>query len=46
MSSSEYKKQRKHAESYPILDWTKIKIEPMTPEDLAIDLADLEIDDE
>lgn len=46
MSSSEYKKQRKHAESYPVLDWTAIKIEPMTPEDLEIDLEDLEDDNE
>lgn len=46
MSSSEYRKQRKYAESHPLLDWTKIKIEPMTPEDLNIDLNDLEIDDE
>lgn len=46
MSASEYKKQRKHAESYPVLDWTKIKIEPMTPEDLEVDLENLEIDDE
>lgn len=34
MSASEYRKQRKHAETYPQLDWTKIKLEPMTIEDL------------
>lgn len=42
MSSAEYKKQRKYADSYPVLDWTKIKIEPIAPEDLNINLEDLE----
>lgn len=42
MSSAEYKKQRKYADSYPVLDWTKINIEPIKPEDLNIDLEDLE----
>ena len=46
MSASEYKKQRKYAESHTLLDWTKIKIEPMKPEDLDIDLMDLEADNE
>lgn len=46
MSSSEYKKQRKYAESHPVLDWQSIKIEPITPEDLDVDLGDLEGDDE
>lgn len=46
MSAAVYKKERAHAETYPILDWTKIKIEPMTPEDLQVDLTDLEDDDE
>lgn len=34
MSASEYRKQRAHIESYPLLDWTKIKLEPMSIEDL------------
>lgn len=46
MSASEYRKQRKYADSYPTLDWTKIKIEPMSPEDLEINLTDLELDNE
>lgn len=46
MSGPEYKKQRKYAESYPILDWTKIKIEPMSPEDLEVNFDDLETDNE
>jgi hypothetical protein len=45
MSASEYKKQRKYAESHALLDWTQIKIEPMKPEDLDIDLEDLENND-
>lgn len=46
MSASEYKKQRKYAEAYPVLDWQAIKIEPITPDDLEIDLEDLEEDNE
>lgn len=46
MSASEYKKQRKYAESYPVLDWTSINIEPMKPDDLEINLDELEGDDE
>lgn len=42
MSASEYKKQRKYAESYPVLDWKSISIEPIKQDDLEIDLADLE----
>lgn len=42
MSTAEYKKQRKYADSYPILDWTKINIEPITEADLTINLEDLE----
>lgn len=42
MSATEYKKQRKYADSYPVLDWTSIKIEPITQEDLEINLEDLE----
>lgn len=34
MSASEYRKQRKHFDSIPELDWTKIKLEPMSIEDL------------
>lgn len=34
MSAKEYRLQRKHAESYPLLDWTKIKLEPMSVDDL------------
>lgn len=46
MSAAEYKKQRSYAESYPVLDWTSINIEPMSEEDLKIDLEDLEEDNE
>jgi hypothetical protein len=46
MSASEYKKQRKYAESYPVLDWQSISIEPITEDDLDINLADLEEDNE
>ena len=46
MSASEYKKQRKYAEAYPVLDWTSINIEPMKPDDLEIDLNELEDDNE
>lgn len=34
MSIAEYRKQRQHVESYPLLDWTKIKLEPMSIDDL------------
>lgn len=34
MSAREYKLQRKHADSFPQLDWTKIKLEPMSIDDL------------
>ena len=33
MSAAVYRKERAHAETYPILDWTKIKIEPMSVDD-------------
>lgn len=33
MSSIEYRKQLQYAESFPLLDWTKIRHEPMTVED-------------
>lgn len=46
MSSSEYRKQRKYAEAHPILDWQLIKLEPIMPEDLDVDLSDLEASDE
>jgi hypothetical protein len=44
MSAAVYKKERAHAESFPILDWTKIDIKPMTVEDFDID--DLEDNNE
>jgi len=34
MSAAEYRKQRQHIDSVPELDWTKIKFEPMTIDDL------------
>ena len=43
MSASEYRKQRQHAESYPLLDWTKIKIEPMSIEDL-VEMENMSVD--
>ena len=46
MSPSEYRKQRKYAESHTLLDWTSIKIEPLSIDDLEIDLKDLEADNE
>jgi len=50
MSAVEYRKQLQYAESFPLLDWTKIKHEPMTLEDFS-DLQnlltkDLEANDE
>lgn len=47
MSPSEYRKQRKYAESHPLLDWTKIKLESDkvnntdTLDDVDVDLGDL-----
>lgn len=46
MSAAAYRKERAHAETYPILDWTKIKIEPMTVDDFEVDLSELESDNE
>ncbi len=40
MSAQEYRKQRKYANSHPLLDWTNIKHEPLD-EDTDIDLEDL-----
>ena len=34
MSAAEYRKQRKHFDSIPELDWRSIKLEPMSIEDL------------
>lgn len=47
MSASEYRKQRKYAESHPLLDWTKIQLEAAKADkvdslvDINIDLGDL-----
>lgn len=41
MSVQEYRKQRKYADSHPLLDWTKIKIDLLPDDDLDIDLEDL-----
>ena len=47
MSSQEYRKQRKYAESHPLLDWTKIKINPIEEDvnsedtETDVDLGDL-----
>lgn len=46
MSAAVYRKERAHAETYPILDWTKIKIEPMLVDDFEVDLNELESDNE
>lgn len=46
MSAKEYRLQRKHADSFPQLDWTKIKLEPISVEELeemqnmSVDLED------
>lgn len=47
MSAQEYRKQRKYADSHPLLDWTKIKHDPIDEEinfddiDIDVDLGDL-----
>jgi len=53
MSSQEYRKQRKYVEAHPLLDWTKIKLEPIEEnvdfddimpdinDDIDVDLGDL-----
>ena len=41
MSAQEYRKQRKYADSHPLLDWQSIKIEPISEDDTDIDLGDL-----
>ena len=43
MSAREYRLQRKHADSFPQLDWTKIKIEPISLEDLK-EMENLSVD--
>lgn len=43
MSAKEYRLQRKHADSFPQLDWTKIKIEPISIEDLK-EMQNLSVD--
>ena len=43
MSPQEYHKQRKYANSHPLLDWTKIKHEPIE-EDFDLDDTDIDID--
>lgn len=43
MSAQEYRKQRKYAESHPILDWSNIKHEPID-EDINFDDIDIDID--
>lgn len=44
MSSQEYRKQRKYAESHPLLDWTKIKIEPIEEEELNFEDINPDVD--
>jgi hypothetical protein len=34
MSAREYRLQRKHAESFPLIDWEKIEIKPMSVDDI------------
>ena len=44
MSAQEYRKQRKYADSHPLLDWQSIKIEPIEEDEdgnLDVDLGDL-----
>lgn len=43
MSSQEYRKQRKYADSHPLLDWESIKIEPIDEE---INFDDLGLDED
>lgn len=43
MSAQEYRKQRKYADGHPLLDWTKIKHEPID-EDINFDDIDLDVD--
>jgi hypothetical protein len=43
MSASEYRKQRKYAESHPLLDWTKIQLE-MSNVDQVDTLTDIDVD--
>lgn len=40
MSTTEYKKQRKYAESHPVLDWQSIEFEPIDDSDLFNNLED------
>ena len=42
MSSQEYRKQRKYADSHPLLDWTKIEHKPIQEDDFNFD--DLSVD--
>jgi hypothetical protein len=46
MSASEYRKQRKYAESHALIDWTKIEIKPMSLDDFNIDDLNFGVDDE
>lgn len=34
MSAKEYRLQRKHAEAFPLIDWEKIEIKPMSEDDI------------
>jgi hypothetical protein len=34
MSAKEYRLQRKHAESFPLIDWEKIELKPMSEDDI------------
>lgn len=40
MSAQEYRKQRKYADSHPLLDWKSIKIEPIQEDDFNFDDID------
>ena len=40
MSIREYRLQRKHAESFPLIDWEKIELKPMSEDDIK-ELEDL-----
>lgn len=44
MSAQEYRKQRKYADSHPLLDWTKIKHQLITEEEINFDDIDIDVD--
>jgi len=45
MSTQEYRKQRKYADSHPLLDWEKIEIKPIQEEEFNFDDLDVNLGD-